>query len=89
MKTILEVKLQGIDEVKRFVQSSGASACNVDVSTGRYVVDGTSLLGVLSIDLSKTLTVTISTDLEKDITMLIESYRDCGINIKSINGTYK
>lgn len=89
MKTILEVKLQGIDEVKRFVQSSCASACNVDVSTGRYVVDGTSILGVLSIDLSKTLTVTISADLEQDITMLIESYRDCGINIKSINGMYK
>ncbi|SFR69135.1 HPr family phosphocarrier protein [Anaeromicropila populeti] len=53
-----KIRLQEVNQVKEFVRE--ASRCNfdIDISYNRVVVDAKSLLGVLSLDLTKELSVT-------------------------------
>ncbi len=52
-----KIKLNATEDVKEFV--SGASKCDfdVDVSYNRVLIDAKSILGVLSMDLNRILTV--------------------------------
>lgn len=50
------------DNVNRFVKISSMYNEDIDVSCGRYVVNGKSVLGLLSLNLLDTVTVTIHTD---------------------------
>lgn len=52
-----KIKLNATEDVKEFV--NGASQCDfdVDVSYNRVLIDAKSILGVLSMDLSRVLTV--------------------------------
>ena len=50
-----KVKFASADEAKEFV--SIASGCDFDVFYNRMIIDAKSLLGVLSLDLTKILTV--------------------------------
>lgn len=51
MKTF-QVHLNSIDSVKQFVAVAERQRCEIDVCSGRYVVDGKSMLGLFSLDLS-------------------------------------
>ena len=45
------------DDVRQFVKAANHCACDVDVLSGRYVVDGKSIMGLFSLDLSHPVTV--------------------------------
>ena len=47
------VNLNSIDKVKKFVRMMSEIEDNIDLVSGRYIVDAKSLLGVFSLDLSK------------------------------------
>lgn len=49
-RTIL---LDTVDKVKEFVQRTSKFMYDVQVVSGRYIVDGRSILGIMSLDLSK------------------------------------
>ena len=53
------VQLRTIDDVKNFVSAANMQYADIDVSSGRYVVDAKSILGLFSLDLSKPIQVTI------------------------------
>lgn len=57
MNTILRVKLTSIDDIKEFAKAANKLKCEVVVNSGRYVIDGKSIMGLFSLDLSKTLEV--------------------------------
>lgn len=52
-----QIKLQGPTDVKEFVDSASKCDFDIDVFYNRIIVDAKSILGVLSLDLSKNLTV--------------------------------
>ncbi len=56
------VRLSLAENVKRFVDIVRRHALETDVRDGRYVVDGASLPGILSLNLSRNLNVTIYGD---------------------------
>jgi len=63
----INVSLSSISDVKRFVSAACAQSCDIDLVAGRYVVDAKSIMGIFSIDLSKTITVEIhGTEAETD-----------------------
>lgn len=64
--TKLNIKLNLIDEIKEFVKLA-SSFDIVNVYKGSYVVDGSSILGVLSIDTTEGVTVELVSDNESDI----------------------
>lgn len=45
------------EEVKDFVNEASKCAYDIDISYNRFTVDAKSILGVLGLDLTKTLTV--------------------------------
>ena len=46
------------DDVKAFVNAATKCSFDIDVSYNRFVVDAKSIVGVIGLDLTKTLTVT-------------------------------
>ena len=61
MKSI-NVYLDTIDKVKGFVNVVSVCDGDFDLSSGRYVVDAKSIMGIFSLDLSKNLTLNVHND---------------------------
>ena len=61
MKT-LNILLKSINDVKDFVNIVSKYSYDVDLTSGRYVVDAKSIMGIFSLDLSKPIKVEIHTD---------------------------
>ncbi len=57
MKSCL-IRLSTIQDVRDFVNIVSAAATDVDLSSGRYVVDAKSIMGIFSLDLLKPITLT-------------------------------
>ncbi len=61
MKTI-NIALNSINDVKLFVNIVNKYDYDVDLTSGRYVVDAKSIMGIFSLDLSKPIKVDIHAD---------------------------
>ena len=48
-----QIVLASITDVKNFVNIVNKYNCDVDLTSGRYVVDAKSIMGIFSLDLSK------------------------------------
>lgn len=55
-----KIKLKETNDVKEFVKTAEQFDFDIDVFYNRVIIDAKSILGVLSLDLSKTLTVQYS-----------------------------
>lgn len=53
----MRIKLNGIQDVKEFVTAAGKCDFDIDIFYNRVVIDAKSILGVLSMDLNRVLTV--------------------------------
>ena len=58
MKTF-QVLLSSINDVKNFVNTVSKYDYEIDLISGRYVVDAKSIMGIFSLDLSKPIQVEI------------------------------
>ena len=58
MKTV-RVCLDSIDKVKGFVNDISRFNTDFDLISGRYVIDAKSIMGIFSLDLSKSIELTI------------------------------
>ncbi|MBQ8397306.1 MAG: HPr family phosphocarrier protein [Clostridia bacterium] len=61
MKTI-DIRLSTIQEVQKFVNIVNRYDIDVDLSSGRYIVDAKSIMGIFSLDLLKPITLTAHTE---------------------------
>ncbi|MDO4453015.1 MAG: HPr family phosphocarrier protein [Eubacteriales bacterium] len=61
MKTI-NIFLGTIQGVKNFVNTVSKLECDVDIVSGRYVIDAKSIMGIFSINLSEPVMVRIHAD---------------------------
>ena len=57
--TTKEVMFDSVEDVKRFVQQSEKQQEDIDVCCGSCMVDGKSILGILSLGIHKKLNVVI------------------------------
>ena len=69
-----EIKLDTIKKVKDFVELANSIPNLVDVSRGRFSVDGKSLLGMFSLDLEQNLKATVYGDITEDVTHRISQF---------------
>ena len=53
-----KIRLNATEDVKEFVQAASKCDFDVDISYNRVIIDAKSILGILSMDLTKVLTVT-------------------------------
>ncbi len=71
MKTV-NIRLSTIADVREFVGDIAAFEGDVDLSSGRYVVDGKSIMGIFSLDLLSPIKLTAHAEDEKAIDALLE-----------------
>ena len=71
MKTV-KISLNSIDKVKSFVNDVTRFDTDLDLVSGRYVIDAKSIMGIFSLDLSKPIDLNIhdSDDSEEVIEIL-------------------
>ena len=67
--TTVKVLLNSIDKVKSFVSDITKFDTDFDLVSGRYVIDAKSIMGIFSLDLSKTIDLTIHGTDELDAIM--------------------
>lgn len=63
MKNIIKVKLNTMMDVQDFVRECSTFEEDIDITSGRYVINAKSIMGILSLNLVNELTIHInSTD---------------------------
>jgi phosphocarrier protein HPr len=72
----LTVQLTTTESVKKFVDIVSRYAFDIDLRSGRYVVDAKSILGIFSLDLSKPITLEIQSE---DCADLLEQLKDFAV----------
>lgn len=72
MRTV-KINIDNIDKVKEFCKNAGKYIDNLDLVSGRYIVDAKSIMGIFSLDISKTIELTIHGDDENAIARFLES----------------
>ena len=70
MKTV-KISLNSIDKVKAFVNDVTKFNAEFDLVSGRYVIDAKSIMGIFSLDLSKSIDLNIHD--EDDIDTILET----------------
>jgi phosphotransferase system HPr-like phosphotransfer protein len=69
------VHLNSIADVKRFVNAACDQPFDIDIVSGRYVIDAKSIMGIFSLDLSKPIDVEVH-GTEEDGRVFYESVRE-------------
>lgn len=73
MKTV-KIRLSSIEAVRDFVEIVRKYDSEIDLSSGRYVVDAKSIMGIFSLDLMNPITLTVHSDSCDDIMESLKSY---------------
>ena len=71
MKTV-KIRLSTIADVRDFVNIANQSDVDIDLVSGRYVVDAKSIMGIFSLDLMSPIELTAQTNDEAVIAALLE-----------------
>ncbi len=69
-----KVRINTIDDVKKFVSTVMMFDYDVDLVSGRYAIDAKSIMGIFSIDLSKELKLVAHTDDTAELEEAIADY---------------
>ena len=75
-KNTCVIRLNSIEKVKDFVNRVSTFNCDVDIIYGRYVIDGTSIMGIFSLDLTNPVTAMIHTDNYDELKRFFEMMED-------------
>ena len=59
---VINIKISTIEEVKEFVRLVTAFDGEIDLKSGRYVVDAKSIMGIFSLDLLSPIEMTIHSE---------------------------
>lgn len=73
----LVISLNSIDKVKSFVSIAAKFDAEIDLVSGRYVIDGKSIMGIFSMDLPKSIILRIHESGEKaeEIVKAFDQYK--------------
>ena len=69
------VSLSSLEAVKEFNTTVLANPGDVTLFSGRYIIDAKSIMGILSMDLSKPIKVEIDDPVNKDVLTTIDKFR--------------
>lgn len=75
------LKLRSVNELLSFVDLNSKSPCNVDVESGRYMIDGSSIMGMFAVDLFKRSGVIHIIGQDEECLELLNNYQEAGIKI--------
>ena len=73
--TRFTVQFKSITDVKEFVRIVNKYPYDVDLSSGRYVVDAKSIMGIFSLELQKPINIEIHADESEDLVSELNPFR--------------
>lgn len=68
------VKLESVDRVKEFVNIVSKIDGDVDLASGRYIIDAKSIMGIFSLNLSKSIDLNIHGDVDENTENALRSF---------------
>ena len=68
------IKLSTIEDIRKFVDIVPRQDYDIDLSSGRYVVDAKSIMGIFSLDLMNKILLTAHTDDVEDLKKALAAY---------------
>ena len=69
-----KVFLETLDDVKSFVAIAANKPYDIELLSGKYIINAKSVMGVLSLDLTHPLTMVANTETDEEILTEIEKY---------------
>ena len=72
--TKINIKLETLKEIENFINIAKKYDFDIDFISGKYVIDGKSLMGILSLDLSKPVEIHIHSDNAQKFIYEIKEY---------------
>jgi phosphocarrier protein HPr len=72
--TSFNIMIKSINDVKDFVNIVNKYEVDIDLTSGRYVVDAKSIMGIFSLDLSKPIKVEIHSDSDETLCAELKKY---------------
>lgn len=63
------VYLNSVEKVKNFINITNKMDCQLDLISGRYVVDGKSIMGIFSLDLSQPVELVINNNTKEETSL--------------------
>lgn len=79
MKFVTKVKFETFEKVNQFIRVITNFESDVDLVSGRYVINAKSAMGVYSLDLTKELELNIYEKIEGETEKLVQELRDLGV----------
>ena len=73
MKSV-QIRLSTIADVRDFVDIVAKTDADIDLQSGRYVVDGKSIMGIFSLDLLAPITLTVHSDEADEVLDRLERF---------------
>ena len=73
--TTVKVKLASIQDVRNFVDTVTKFNIDIDLASGRYIVDAKSVMGIFSLDLLNPINLTAMTDDADEEKALLEALK--------------
>ena len=73
--TSIEIKLTSIQDIRNFVDTVTKYNMEIDLSSGRYIVDAKSIMGIFSLDLLNPITLTAHGDDTDALMADLEQYK--------------
>lgn len=68
------IKLSTIEDIRKFVDIVTRQDYDIDLSSGRYVVDAKSIMGIFSLDLMNKILLTAHTDDVEELKKALATY---------------
>ncbi len=72
----VKIRLSSIQDVRTFVDTVTKYNIDIDLSSGRYVVDAKSIMGIFSLDLLSPITLVAQTDDAAQVEALLADLKD-------------
>ncbi len=71
---VYDIRLSTIEDVRNFVNAVTACEFDVDLASGRYIVDAKSIMGIFSLDLMNPIRMTVHADECDDFEKKVEKF---------------
>lgn len=72
----MKILIDSVEKVKEFVNITCKTDYDIDIVSGRYVIDGKSIMGIFSLNLSEPMDIIIhGDDIENDVIAELKKYK--------------
>lgn len=76
------VKLNSIEKIKKFIKINEKQSFDIDIGTGRYLVDGKSIMGIFSLNLNEPIYVNVHGGNQAEYSTYIKALTEADLFMK-------